>query len=78
MLRRHILRLLTRRATDWSAAEDRTPFLDDVPRRLAEMQGDGLVTLGPASVQVLPAGVPYLRSICLAFDARLARATSPR
>lgn len=79
VLRRHVLRLLTRRGTSWSAAEDRTPFLDGIAQRLASLQADGLVTLGPESVRVLPAGVPYLRNVCMAFDARLARTvTSPR
>lgn len=78
VLRRHILRVMTARETNWSAVEDRTPFLDGVPARLAEMAADGLVVPGPASVKVLPAGVPYLRSVCTAFDARLARVTSPR
>ena len=82
VLRRHLLRLMTARETSWDAPEDRTPYLDGVPARLAEMEADGLVALNPTSVRVLPAGVPYLRNVCMAFDARLARVardvTSPR
>jgi oxygen-independent coproporphyrinogen-3 oxidase len=73
ILRRHILGLLTRYATDWEAAADHTPFLEGVAARLEEPRRDGLVVLGPRSVTVTAAGRPFLRNICMAFDARLAR-----
>ena len=81
VLRRHILRLMTRYATDWREPADRVPFLESVPERLAPLAADGLVTLDTDAVAVLPEGRAFLRHVCAAFDARLARAarlTSPR
>jgi oxygen-independent coproporphyrinogen III oxidase len=74
VLRRHILRLLTVGHTSWGHGEDYVPFLDGVGERLAGPAADGLVTLQPAALTVTPAGRGFLRHLCMAFDARLARA----
>jgi oxygen-independent coproporphyrinogen-3 oxidase len=73
VLRRHILRLMTRLETQWDQPADYTDYLDTVARRLAEPAADGLVELGAASCRVTEKGRGYLRNICMAFDARLAR-----
>jgi len=73
VLRRHILNLMTRFTTDWSAPELSVPYLDTVHERLTEMRRDGLVLLGQRSCSITEAGRPFLRNICMAFDARLAR-----
>ncbi len=73
VLRRHVLRLVTRYATDWRAPADQTPFLDEVMERLAGAAADGLVVLADRSVSVTPVGRAFLRYLCLAFDARLQR-----
>jgi len=78
ILRQHILRLMTRFATSWHAAGEQTPYLAQVPGRLAQMQQDGLVELGQAQVRVTEAGRSCLRNICMAFDARLARRSPER
>jgi oxygen-independent coproporphyrinogen-3 oxidase len=75
VLRAHILRLMTRHATDWESPADYTPFLDEVPGRLRELEQDGLVTLGPRSIAVTARGRAFLRNICMALDARLVRRT---
>lgn len=75
VLRRHILRLMTRLATSWDASADYTPWLQQVPGRLAEFAADGLIELQPRAVRVLPDGRAFLRNICMAFDARMARQT---
>ncbi len=77
VLRRHILNLMTRLRTRWSRA-DYTPFLEDVPARLAEFAADGLVELEPEGCRVTEAGRGFLRNICMAFDARLARHSPER
>jgi len=77
VLRRHILNLMTRMETHWSAAEN-TPFLDGVPARLAEFAADGLVELEPNGCRVNEAGRGFLRNICMAFDARLSRRSPDR
>lgn len=73
VLRRHILNLMTRFETDWSSAEGYTPFLEAVGERLREPLRDGLVRLEGARCLVTTAGRPFLRNICMAFDARLER-----
>jgi len=75
VLRRHILNLMTRLQTRWDAPADYTPHLASVPARLAEFAADGLVELGAASCRVTERGRAFLRNICMAFDARLARRT---
>jgi oxygen-independent coproporphyrinogen-3 oxidase len=72
VLRAHILNLMTRMETSWASA-DYTPYLDSVPGKLAEFAADGLVEVDASGVRVTEAGRGFLRNICMAFDARLAR-----
>jgi len=73
VLRRHILRLMTRLETRWDEPADYTGYMATAAERLAEPAADGLVQLGAASCRVTEKGRGYLRNICMAFDARLAR-----
>ncbi|MCM2279101.1 MAG: oxygen-independent coproporphyrinogen III oxidase [Oligoflexia bacterium] len=73
VLRRHILNVMTRFATDWGGEGLQTPFLDTVPERLREFAKDGLLELGEKGCQVTAKGRPFLRNICMAMDARLVR-----
>jgi oxygen-independent coproporphyrinogen III oxidase len=73
VLRRHILNLMTRFTTGWPAPETFVPYLDSVPDKLVEMSRDGLVRLTGDGCALTAAGRPFLRNICMAFDARLAR-----
>lgn len=73
ILRRHILNLMTRLETDWSDSRFKTSYLETVIERLAELARDHLVKLSPTSCQVTESGRPFLRNICMAFDARLSR-----
>lgn len=73
ILRAHILSLMTRLQTRWDAPERRTAWLEGVPERLAGLAADGLVELEAASCRVTARGRPFLRNVCVAFDARLAR-----
>ena len=73
LLRRHILNLMTRFRTDWSSGDGYTPYLEAVAGRLAEPLADGLVRLHDSCCEITDAGRPFLRNICMAFDARLAR-----
>lgn len=71
VLRRHILNVMTQFETDWqeSAADD----LQNIPARLAEFANDNLVEIAPTAIKITEAGRPFLRNICMAFDARLQR-----
>jgi oxygen-independent coproporphyrinogen-3 oxidase len=73
VLRRHILDLTCRLETSWKEPARYTPFLDGVAERLSELERDGLVRLEGKSVKILPLGRPFIRNICMAFDARLAK-----
>lgn len=73
ILRRHILRLMTRLETRWDAPGDYTDHLATVAQRLAEPAADHLIELGAAHCRVTEKGRAFLRNICMAFDARLSR-----
>lgn len=77
VLRQHILNLMTRGATRWDQAELQAPFLETARTRLAELADDGLLELSGSGCEVTPLGRAFLRNICMALDARLARQTPP-
>jgi len=69
-IRRHILNLMCRFATDFDPSE--APFFwKEVMERLGPMEVDGLASISDNSIQVLPAGRPFVRNICMALDARM-------
>jgi len=73
ILRRHILRLMTHLSTRWDDPADYTGHLASIAVRLAEPLSDGLVEIDVHSCRVTEKGRPFLRNVCMAFDARLAR-----
>ena len=75
ILRRHILNLMTRFETEWTDASDYAPYLDTVAEKLVEPRLDGLARLWGRRCEITPDGKAFLRNICMAFDARLARKT---
>lgn len=72
-LRRHVLNLMTRLETSWASHELQTPFLADIQERLREFERDELLEFTAQGCRVHDSGRPFLRNICMAFDARLAR-----
>ncbi len=76
VLRRHILNLMTRFATEWREDHSYIPFLDSVRDRLAELISDGLVRVSDGRAEVTSEGKPFLRNICMAFDARIGKNNS--
>jgi len=76
VLRRHILNLMCRQETFWEDPKLYTPELDIARYRLEDMENDGMVVLLENGVRVTEIGVPFLRNICMAFDARLWRSDS--
>jgi oxygen-independent coproporphyrinogen-3 oxidase len=73
VIRRHVLNLMTRFETSWEEPELQVPFLDSVAERLSELESDELVRLTKMTCRVTDEGRPFLRNICMAFDAHLAR-----
>ena len=70
ILRKSILELMTKMKTTWDAA---LPYFTSVPDKLKEMERDHLLKLSDQGCQVTEEGRAFLRNICMAFDARLAR-----
>jgi oxygen-independent coproporphyrinogen-3 oxidase len=73
ILRRHILNLMTKLDTEWSQDVSMTPFLSGVQEKLSELESDGLVDLSTGGCLITEQGRPFIRNICMAFDARLAK-----
>lgn len=78
VLRRHILNLMTHFETSWDQAQSYVPYLSDIGERLAEFGRDGLLHSSSDRCEVTEDGRPFLRNICMAFDAHLGRDTSNR
>ena len=72
VLRRHVLNLMTRFETAWAKPELYVPFLRSIGDRLEELEADGLIELTATTCRVTESGRPFLRNICMAFDAHLA------
>lgn len=71
VLRRHILNLMTQMGTEWNTTNLRVPHLSSISDRLAELERDGLLEVNQEQCRVTEEGRPFLRNICMAFDARL-------
>lgn len=75
VLRRHILNLMTHFETKWETPDLYLPFLENIEAKLAEAKSDGLVRTDGQHCEITARGKPFLRNVCMAFDARLARKT---
>ena len=76
VLRQHILNLMTRFETSWNDGETYVPYLQDIDNRLSGFRLDGLLKSSDAHCEVTDSGRPFIRNICMAFDAHLARDTA--
>ena len=70
-LRAHIMALLTTYRTSWHSSDEACAVLQQALTRLAPLQADGLVELGERRIAVTVSGRAFLRTICMALDARL-------
>jgi oxygen-independent coproporphyrinogen-3 oxidase len=59
--------------TSWDESSEHLPYLDSVSEKLKEFVHDGLLSSTNHSCTVSEEGRAFLRNICMAFDARLAR-----
>jgi oxygen-independent coproporphyrinogen-3 oxidase len=73
VLRRHILRLMTRLRDRWDQPGDYTEFVSTAHSGWRNRRPTGWCSSDAASCRVTEKGRAYLRNICMAFDARLAR-----
>ncbi|MGF1558221.1 MAG: oxygen-independent coproporphyrinogen III oxidase [Flavobacteriaceae bacterium] len=75
IIRKHILNLMCRLQTSWEAPELYFEEMPIVLNKLQEMEGDGLLEIGPTDLRVTEKGRPFIRNICMAFDVLLHRKT---
>jgi oxygen-independent coproporphyrinogen-3 oxidase len=73
LLRRHIHALMCRFSTTWDQEDTGNDAIRKGLERLEELERDGLVQITPGKVSVIENGRPFIRNICMAFDARLWR-----
>lgn len=69
-IRKHILDMMTKFETNWDAGH---PYLAEVQSRLQEAVNDNLIEMTNSIVRLKDDGKPFIRNICMAFDARLQR-----
>ncbi|MBX2872524.1 MAG: oxygen-independent coproporphyrinogen III oxidase [Saprospiraceae bacterium] len=71
IIRKHILNLMCQHETQWidPALQDES-FLEGI-ERMEELEKDGLIRRDMFSLVVTKEGLPFLRNICQALDARL-------
>lgn len=73
LLRRHIHALMCSFETTWNKADTQCDAIMEGLQRLREPEKDGLVIVHPKKIAVTLKGRPFIRNICMAFDARLWR-----
>jgi oxygen-independent coproporphyrinogen-3 oxidase len=78
-----IQQLICHFSLDFTAIEktfdiDFRTYFDELWPQLASMARDGLITLEPSGIRVLPAGRLLVRSVCMVFDAYLAQQNRQR
>ena len=75
ILREHILNIMCRYETSWKEDTEQCEELHLVLQRLEELERDQLVKITPFHLEVTHKGKPFLRNICMCFDARYWRKT---
>jgi oxygen-independent coproporphyrinogen-3 oxidase len=73
IIRKHILNLMCNFETDWSKPEDYCEHIPIALEKLKEAALDGLIICTKNGIKVTNMGIPFVRNICMAFDARLMR-----
>lgn len=73
IIRRHILNLMCRFETSWNKEGLYFDGIEAVLKKTGEFEADGLVKIESSTLTITEAGKPFVRNICMAFDARLQR-----
>ncbi|MFN6943451.1 MAG: oxygen-independent coproporphyrinogen III oxidase [Cytophagaceae bacterium] len=71
-IRRHILNLMCNFQTSWDIEYVHPSFAEGL-KKVREFEKDGLVIITPQKLEVTEEGKPFIRNICMCFDARLWR-----
>ena len=75
IIRKHILNIMCRFETSWHHEDEQCKAVYDAVARLSEMEKDNLIERSPGYLKVKEAGHPFVRNICMAFDAKLWEST---
>ena len=76
ILRKHILNIMCTQETNWEDEKDQCKEIFNAVEKLHKFEADGLIELTAFSLKITENGKPFLRNICMAFDARMARKKS--
>lgn len=71
IIRKHILNIMCHFETDWSDEKLQHQLIFEAEGRLQEMLNDELLTIENNKLIVTEKGKPFVRNICMAFDAKL-------
>ncbi|BFP40215.1 oxygen-independent coproporphyrinogen III oxidase [Flavobacteriaceae bacterium GF1] len=73
LIRKHILNLMCHFTTSWDVEQTQHLDFGHIMDNLRELETDGLVHIGPNSIEVTEKGRPFIRNISMAFDLKLHR-----
>ena len=68
IIRRHILNLMCKFQTSWGDFKLHISEMDNIIKRLGEMEQDGLVEIRDGCLLITEKGRPFVRNVCMAFD----------
>jgi oxygen-independent coproporphyrinogen III oxidase len=73
IIRKHILNIMCRFETEWKDKKMQCNAVYQAVEKLAEMERDKLIEILPYELKVKKSARPFIRNICMAFDAKLWR-----
>jgi oxygen-independent coproporphyrinogen-3 oxidase len=73
ILRKHILNIICQLKTNWESESMQCHAVYNAIESLAELRNDNLVELKPFELKLKPEARPFIRNVCMCFDARLWR-----
>ncbi len=73
IVRKHILNIMCKFQTSWDKPTEKLAWINEALNRLIEMEKDQLIELTHLHLKVKDSARPFIRNICMAFDAKLSR-----
>ena len=71
VIRKHILNIMCKFETNWENPNTQFEGINNTLKKLTEIEKDHLISLEPFKLKVKKNARPYIRNICMAFDAKL-------